>query len=75
MRAPGLIGLVELVLPVAFAIPVGLFGLSWLLAGRVVGAGFIGLALLMVGVPYLLTNPLDPGDVVETAVERIVDDE
>lgn len=75
MRAPGLIGLIQLAIPVAFAIPVGLFGLSWLLDGRILGAGFLGLALLMVGIPYALTNPLDPGDVAEAAVERVVDDE
>lgn len=74
MRAPGLIGLLQLAIPVAFAIPIGLFGFAWLLDGQLLGAGFVGLAILMVAVPYALTNPLDPGDVAEAAVERVVDD-
>lgn len=75
MRAPGLIGLLQLAVPVAFAIPVGLFGLTWLLEGNTLGAGFVVLAALMVAVPYTLTNPLDPGDMAEAAVDRVVDDE
>jgi len=75
MRAPGIIGLLQLVIPVAFALPVALFGLSWLLEGRILGGGFVGVAILMVAVPYAVTNPLDPADVAEAAVERVVDDE
>jgi hypothetical protein len=75
MRAPGIIGLLQLAVPVAFALPVGLFGLSWLIDGRVLGIGFVAVAILMVAVPYAVTNPLDPGDVAEAAVERVVDDE
>lgn len=75
MRAPGIIGLLQLVVPVAFALPVALFGLSWLVGGRVLGIGFVAVAILMVAVPYTVTNPLDPGDIAEAAVERVVDDE
>ena len=75
MRAPGLVGLIQLAVPVAFALPVGLFGLGWLVDGRPLGAGFIGLAVLMVAVPYSLTNPLDPADVADAAVDRVGEDE
>jgi len=75
MRAPGLIGLLQLAIPVAFALPVALFGLSWMVEGRVLGVGFVGVAVLMVAIPYAVTNPFDPADVAEAAVDRVVDDE
>ena len=72
MRAPGLIGTIQLAVAVVFALPLALFGLQWVAEGRTMGFAFLALAGLMLILPHFLTNPLDPGDVAENAVERVV---
>ncbi|MFB6149358.1 MAG: hypothetical protein ABEJ48_06805 [Halobacteriales archaeon] len=74
MRGPGLIGLLQLAGTLVLAIPAGLFGLERLVAGELfVGGAFLGLTALFVLAGRYLTNPLDPGDVAEAAVERAAD--
>lgn len=72
MRAPGLIGTVQLAAVLALAAPLLLFGVEWLLGGRpVLGATFVAIAALMLLLQWRLTNPLDPGDLAEAAAERV----
>ncbi len=56
-------GLFGLALTLAFAIPVGLLGLQFLLDGNtVVGAGFLGIAALMILINEYVASPGDlPG--------------
>ncbi|MFB6361738.1 MAG: hypothetical protein ABEH59_10515 [Halobacteriales archaeon] len=75
MRAPGVLGLLQLAVVVAFAVPLLLFGGDALLRGRVLlGAAFIVLGGLMLVLQWWLTNPLDPLDMAEAAVERLTGD-
>ncbi|MFB6101836.1 MAG: hypothetical protein ABEJ73_04655 [Haloplanus sp.] len=57
-----------------FAIPLGLFGVESLLAGRTtLGSGLVVVAVLMVVLPYRLTTPTDvPAAVAERVVGRAV---
>lgn len=72
MRAPGVLGLLQLAVVVAFAIPLLLFGGDALLRGRVpLGVAFIALGVAMLTLQWWLTNPLDPLDVAEAAIERL----
>lgn len=72
MRAPGVIGTLQLAAVLALAAPLLLFGVDWLLGGRtVLGATFVALAGLMLLLQWRLTNPLDPGDLAEAAVDRM----
>lgn len=72
MRAPGVLGLLQLAVVVAFAVPLLLFGGDALLRGRVLlGTAFIALGVLMLTLQWWLTNPLDPLDIAEAAVERL----
>jgi len=75
MRAPGLVGTIQLAAAVVFALPLALFGLQWLAEGRTLGLAFLAVAGLMLLLPHFLTNPLDPADVAEAAVGRVSDDE
>lgn len=78
MRAPGLLGTLQLAAVAALALPLLLFGVDWLLDGRTLaGAGFVALAVLMLLLPWRLTNPLDPADLAEAAIGRVApgDDE
>jgi len=75
MRAPGLVGTVQLAVVLVFALPVGLFGLQWVLDGRPLGLAFLGLAAAMLALPHFLTNPFDPTDVAEAAAGRVGGDE
>ena len=75
MRAPGLIGTIQLAAAVVFALPLGLFGLQLLADGRTLGLAFLAVAGLMLLLPHFLTNPLDPADAAERAAERFVGDE
>lgn len=53
-----------------FAVPVGLFGVESVLAGRtILGVGLLVVAVLMVVLPRRLTTP---SDVPAAVVERIV---
>lgn len=72
MRAPGIIGTLQLAAVLALAAPLLLFGLDWLLAGRtVLGGAFVAIAVLMLILQRWLANPFDPGDLAEAAVERL----
>ena len=72
MRAPGIVGTLQLAAVLAIAAPLLLFGLDWLAAGRVVlGGAFVGLAVAMLALQHWLRNPLDPADVVEAALDRV----
>lgn len=72
MRAPGVIGLLQLGAVLALAIPALLFGAEVLLGGRVVlGAAFLGLGVGLILLQWWLTNPLDPVDVAEAALDRL----
>ena len=75
MRAPGIIGTVRLAAVLVLAAPLLWFGADSLLRGRtLVGGAFVALGLLMLLLEHRLTNPLDPGDVAEAAVERVTGD-
>lgn len=66
----GIIDMITLAVTVAFAIPVGLFGMQFLLSGQfVLGGVFVGLAVLMVVVEEYLTTP---GDLPEIAAQHVV---
>lgn len=75
MRAPGLIGTLQLAAAVVFAVPVAAFGLLWLAEGRPLGLAFLAVAALMLLLPHLLTNPFDPADVAEAAADRVTRDD
>lgn len=76
MRAPGVVGTLQLAAVLAIAAPLLLFGLDWLLGGRpVLGGAFVGLAVAMLGLHHWLTNPLDPAAVIESAADRLGRDE
>lgn len=70
MRAPGLVGTIQLAAAAVFALPLAAFGLGWLIEGRPLGLAFVAIAGLMLALPYVLTNPADPADVAEAAGER-----
>jgi len=72
MRAPGVLGIIQLAAVVAFAIPILLFGADLLLRGRVLlGGVFVALGAGMLFLQWWLTNPLDPADLSEGAIERL----
>jgi len=70
----GILETVGLAASLVFAIPVGLYGVESLVAGnRVLGAGLLIVAVLMVVLPRRLTTPADlPGAVAERVVGRAV---
>jgi len=72
----GIVGTVTLAATLAFAIPVGLLGIEFLLDGRTLpGGGFLVLAVLMVAVEEYLTTPGDvPGEAAERVVGTVVRD-
>ena len=45
MRAPGIIGTIQLAAVLVFALPLVLFGLSWVADGRLLGLAFVGMTL------------------------------
>lgn len=72
MRAPGLIGTLQLAAVLALAVPLLLFGVDSLLRGRtLLGGAFVALGALMLFLQWWLTNPLDPADLAEAAAERV----
>lgn len=75
MRAPGVIGLLQLAAVLAFAAPLLFFGAESLLEGRtLLGGAFVTLGALMLFLQWWLTNPLDPADIAEAAAERVARD-
>lgn len=73
----GILELVGLAGSVLFASSVGLFGLQTLADGdTVAGLGYLGVAALMVLVPYYVTTPDDvAGSAAERAVGWVVRDD
>lgn len=74
--ARGIIGTVQLVATLVFAIPVGLFGVTKLVAGDTLFGGvFLVAAIGMVLVEEYLTTPQDvPGMAAEKVVGSVVED-
>lgn len=71
----GIIGTVQRAVTVAFAVPVGLLGVDYLLRGRPSGAVFLALAIAMVVVEEYVTSPIDiPGKAAERVTGAIVKD-
>lgn len=76
IRRPGIVGTLQLAATLVFALPALLFGLERLAAGRLlVGGAFVALAVIMLLLQRHLTNPFDPGDVAEAALDRVTDDD
>lgn len=72
MRAPGVIGTLQLAAVLAFAVPLLVFGADALLNGRpVLGGAFVALGALLLVLQWWLTNPLDPADLAEAAIDRV----
>lgn len=68
--ARGILGLVGLAATLVFALPVAYLGVDMLLSGNgLLGAGFLGLAALMIAIEEYLTTP---GDVPAKLAERVV---
>lgn len=72
----GILETIGLAASLVFAIPVGLYGIETLASGnRVLGAGLLIVAVLMVVLPRRLTTPADlPGAVLERVVGKAVKD-
>jgi hypothetical protein len=70
----GILETVGLAATLVFAVPVGLYGIeAFLLGNRLLGAGLVVVAVLMVVLPRRLTTPADlPGVVLERVVGRAV---
>lgn len=76
MRAPGIIGTLQLAAAMAFAAPLLWFGADALLDGRpLLGTGFVTIGALVLVLQWWLTNPLDPADIAEAAAERVLKNE
>lgn len=66
----GIIDTITLAITVAFALPVGLFGMQLLLSNQIVlGGVFVGLSVLMVVVEEYITTP---SDLPAIAAQRVV---
>lgn len=74
--ARSIMGTIGLAATLAFAVPIVLFGVDALLSGdTLLGAAFLGIALLMVLVEEHLTTPMDiPGKVAEKTVGAVAAD-
>lgn len=74
----GIIGTLQLAATLAFALPVALLGVQFLLDGRALGLAFVAVAVLMVALEEYLTSPTDvPAIVAEKVAGTVVksDDE
>jgi hypothetical protein len=74
--AKGIIGQLQLLGTLVFAIPVAMFGGDLLLKGQTVtGLVFLGIAVLMVGVEEYVTRPTDVvTDKATSAASKVVED-
>jgi hypothetical protein len=72
----GILDTLALAATLIFAVPVGLYGVESVLAGRpTLGVGLLVVAILMVVLPHRLTTPADvPGAVAERLVGSAVAD-
>ena len=75
MAAPGIIGTIRLAAVLAFALPLMLFGLEWLVDGNALGAAFVALGVLMLVLQHRLPDPFDPGEAAEAAAGRVLGDD
>jgi len=73
----GIIGTLQLGATLVFALPVVYVGADFLFSGRtLLGAAFLGIAVLMVAAEEYLTTPGDiPGEAAERAVGAVAKDE
>lgn len=72
--AKGILDLLGLAAALALAAPVALLGADYLLAGRPLGAVFLGVAAAMVLAEEYLVRPTDlPGKLAGSVVGRVVD--
>lgn len=73
---PGVIGTIKLAATLAFALPVGLMGATFLADGRPLGAVFLVVAVGMVVVQRVVFTPEDvPAAAAERAAGWVVKDE
>lgn len=71
--ARGIMQTIGLAATLIFAIPVALMGVDWVLAGKPLGFGFIGLAVLMIVVEEYVINPADiPAKILERSAGALV---
>lgn len=70
----GIISTLQLVVTLAFALPVLLLGVQFLLSGRTLfGAALVVVAVLMVGIEEYVTTPTDvPAKAAEKAAGAVV---
>ena len=74
MRAPGLVDMIQLAVSLVFAGPLGLFGLNMAADGRPFGWALVGVAVLMVVLPYYLWSPPGLGDLAKGATGLVAGD-
>lgn len=69
----GILGLIQLGIALAFAVPVGLLGLDKVVTGEpLVGGAFLGLAVLMIVIEEYLTTPADiPGKLAQKTLGKV----
>jgi hypothetical protein len=73
----GIISTLQLVVTLAFALPVGLLGVQFLLSGRTpVGVALVVAALLMIVLEEYVTTPTDaPAEAAEKIAGAVVKDD
>lgn len=73
----GIISTLQLVVTLAFALPVFLLGVQFLLSGRTLfGVALVVVAVLMVAIEEYVTTPTDiPAQAAEKAASAVVKDE
>jgi hypothetical protein len=70
---PRILDLVGLAVALAFAVPVGLFGVELLLEGRALGGVYVAIAGALLAAHHLLTTPEDvPARAVQYVVGKLV---
>jgi hypothetical protein len=76
-RVVGIISTLQLAVTLAFALPVGLLGVQYLVSGRTpIGVALVVVALLMVVIEEYVTTPTDvPAEAAEKAAGAVVKDE
>lgn len=72
MRAPGIVGTIQLAAVLVLAVPLLYLGVAMVAGGHLTGVLFLAVGGLMVGLSWWLRNPLDPGDVADAAVSRLL---
>lgn len=73
----GIISTLQLAVTLAFALPVGLLGVRFLLTGRTLfGVALVVVAVLMVGLEEYVTTPTDaPAEAAELVADAVVKDD